>query len=154
MSINIGLEEPAREESVSALKKVLGETYALYMQTHGYHWNVTGPRFSSLHTLFETQYNELWMALDQIAERIRSLGEYAPGSSQEMMAEASIEPDNGVPDADTMVANLAKGHEAVSRAAKRGVEAAEKGGDVVTADLLTVRADVAEKTAWMLRSSL
>ncbi len=154
MSINIGLAEPAREESVSALKKVLGETYALYMQTHGYHWNVTGPRFSSLHTLFETQYNELWMALDQIAERIRSLGEYAPGSSREMMAEASIEPDDGVPDADTMVANLAKGHEAVSRAAKRGVEVAEQGGDVVTADLLTVRADVAEKTAWMLRSSL
>jgi starvation-inducible DNA-binding protein len=115
---------------------------------------VTGPRFNALHTMFELQYNELWAALDEIAERIRALGHFAPGSPGEMTDLASIKPDNGIPDADEMVANLAKGHEAISRAAKQGIEAAEKVGDAVTVDLMTQRATIAEKTAWMLRASI
>lgn len=154
MPIDIGLTDKQREDSVAALKKLLGETYALYAKTHGYHWNVTGPGFQGLHTMFETQYNELWVSLDEIAERIRALGHFAPASPGEMMDLATIKPDNTIPDAFDMVANLVKGHEAVSRAAKNGLKIAEKNGDAVTADLMTQRAQVAEKTAWMLRASL
>ena len=154
MSIDIGLTDTEREASAKALTVLLGETYALYVKTHGYHWNVTGPRFNSLHAMFETQYRELWEALDVIAERIRALGHFAPGSTDEMLAEATIKPDNAIPDADAMIANLARGHEAVSRAAKRGIEIAGEAGDSVTEDLMTQRADIAEKTAWMLRASL
>ncbi|MCA8903001.1 MAG: DNA starvation/stationary phase protection protein [Hyphomonas sp.] len=154
MPIDIGLTDAEREQSVAALKKLLGETYALYAKTHGYHWNVTGPRFNALHTMFMTQYMDLWNALDEIAERIRALGHFAPGSPGEMTDLASIKPDNGIPDADEMVANLVKGHEAVSRAAKAGLKTAEESGDAVTADLMTQRATIAEKTAWMLRASL
>ena len=154
MSIEIGLSEAEREDSVKVLKTLLGETYALYVKTHGYHWNVTGPRFSSLHAMFMDQYTELWAALDVIAERIRSLGHFAPGSSAEMVADATIQPDNGIPNAEAMIANLARGHEAVSRAAKTGIEVAEASGDAVSADLFTQRADIAQKTAWMLRASL
>ena len=154
MPIDIGLTEAERQSSVDALKKLLGETYALYAKTHGYHWNVTGPRFQALHTMFETQYNDLWASLDEIAERIRALGHFAPGSPGEMMDLATIKPDNGIPDANDMVANLVKGHEAISRVAKQGIEAAEKAGDAVTVDLMTQRATIAEKTAWMLRASI
>lgn len=154
MTIEIGLSDQNREASANALKRLLGETYALYIKTHGYHWNVTGPRFQSLHDMFMTQYTELWMALDEIAERIRALGEFAPGSSSEMMEPASIPADNGVPDAEAMIANLARGHEAVARAARDGINAATNAGDDVTADLMTQRATIADKTAWMLRSSL
>jgi len=154
MPIDIGLTEKEREASVAALKKLLGETYALYAKTHGYHWNVTGPRFQALHTMFETQYNDLWASLDEIAERIRALGHFAPGSPGEMMDQASIKPDNGIPEADEMVANLVKGHEAISRVAKEGLKAAEENGDAVSADLFTQRATIAEKTAWMLRASI
>lgn len=154
MPIDIGLTEKQREDSVAALKKLLGETYALYAKTHGYHWNVTGPRFNELHAMFMAQYVDLWNALDLIAERIRALGHFAPGSPGEMTDLATIKPDNGIPDANDMVANLVKGHEAVSRAAKAGLKAAEKSGDAVTADLFTQRAQIAEKTAWMLRASL
>lgn len=153
MSIDIGLEDKQRDASAKALNVLLAETYALYMKTHGYHWNVTGPRFNSLHNMFETQYRELWEALDVIAERIRALGHFAPGSSEEMLAEATIKPDNGIPDAEDMIVNLARGHEAVSRAAKAGTKIAAENGDTVTEDLMTQRADVAEKTAWMLRAS-
>jgi starvation-inducible DNA-binding protein len=154
MPIDIGLTDNQREKSVAALKRLLGETYALYAKTHGYHWNVTGPRFNGLHTMFETQYNELWSSLDEIAERIRSLGHFAPGSPGEMTDLATIKPDNGIPEASEMVANLAKGHEAVSRAAKEGIAIAEEVGDAVTVDLMTQRATIAEKTAWMLRASI
>lgn len=154
MSIEIGISEGGRADSATALKRLLGETYALYIKTHGYHWNVTGPRFQSLHDMFMTQYTELWMALDEIAERIRALGHFAPGSSGEMMQPASIEPDKGVPVAEAMIASLAAGHEAVARAARDGIEMASKAGDDVTADLMTQRATIADKTAWMLRSSL
>ena len=154
MSIEIGLNDEAREASARALKRLLGETYALYIKTHGYHWNVSGPRFQSLHNMFMTQYTELWTALDEIAERIRALGHFAPGSSSELMETATIPADNGIPDADSMVANLARGHEAVARAAREGIAIAGEVGDEVTADLMTQRATIADKTAWMLRSSL
>lgn len=154
MDVEIGISETDRAKSAAALRRLLGETYALYIKTHGYHWNVTGTRFSSLHALFMEQYTELWAALDELAERIRSLGHFAPGSSAEMMKDATIEGDTGVPDADTMVANLAHGHEAVARAAREGIEIATEAGDDVSADLLTQRATIADKTAWMLRSSL
>jgi starvation-inducible DNA-binding protein len=153
MAVDIGMADDARKSSADALKTLLGETYALYVKTHGYHWNVTGPRFNSLHAMFMAQYTELWTALDVIAERIRALGHFAPGSSGEMLAVATIKPDNDVPDAEAMLKNLAAGHEAVSRAAKYGITIAEKNGDPVTVDLFTQRATIAEKTAWMLRAS-
>ncbi|MEL6861584.1 MAG: Dps family protein [Pseudomonadota bacterium] len=154
MEMEIGISEQDRAKSAAALRRLLGETYALYIKTHGYHWNVTGPRFSSLHELFMTQYTELWAALDELAERIRSLGHFAPGSSAEMMANASIEGDENIPNAEAMVANLALGHEAVARAAREGIQIASEAGDDVSADLMTQRATIADKTAWMLRSSL
>ena len=143
-----------RNASIEALRNVLGDTYALYVKTHGYHWNVTGPRFKSLHELFMQQYTELWQALDELAERIRALGEYAPASSDEIASYATIKPDNGVPDAEDMINNLVRGHETIAQVAREGVDAAESGDDVVTADLLTQRAAAAEKAAWMLRASL
>lgn len=154
MPIDIGLNDKARQTTADALRVLLGETYALYTKTHGYHWNVSGPRFNELHAMFMTQYTELWAALDVIAERIRALGHFAPGSSSEMLEHATIKPDNGIPDASDMVSNLVKGHEAISRAAKAGLKIAEEYSDVVTADLMTQRANIAEKTAWMLRASL
>ena len=154
MNVEIGISDENRARSAASLKRLLGETYALYIKTHGYHWNVTGPRFQSLHEVFMTQYTELWAALDELAERIRALGHFAPGSSNEMMQDASIESDITVPDAETMVANLALGHEAVARAARDGIRVAEEAGDDVTADLMTQRATIADKTAWMLRASL
>ncbi|WP_353256679.1 Dps family protein [Hyphomonas sp.] len=153
MSIDIGLTDAARTSSAQALKVLLSETYALYTKTHGYHWNVTGPRFNELHTMFMAQYNELWLALDLIAERIRAVGHFAPGSSGEMLEHATIKPDNGVPEAADMVKHLAAGHEAVSKAAKAGIKVAEKNNDPVTVDLFTQRAQIAEKTAWMLRAA-
>ena len=154
MSPDLGLTDEQLEKSVQALKVLMGETYALYVKTHGYHWNVSGPRFNQLHNMFEEQYTELWQSLDEIAERIRQLGAYAPGSSEEMLAEATIKPDNGVPDADAMVANLTRGHETVAKSAKIGIEIAGEAGDEVTVDLFVQRAAAAEKTAWMLRSSM
>jgi starvation-inducible DNA-binding protein len=154
MAVDIGLNETERAGSVAALRNVLGETYALYFKTHGYHWNVTGPRFKALHDLFMEQYTELWQALDVLAERIRALGAFAPGSGDEISSYATIKPDNGVPDAEDMVNNLVRGHETIARVAKEGVKEAEAADDAVTADLLTQRAAIAEKTAWMLRSSL
>lgn len=154
MKVEIGIAESDRTKSADALKRLLGETYALYIKTHGYHWNVTGPRFQSLHEVFMTQYTELWAALDELAERIRALGHFAPGSSAEMMRDASIEADTSVPDAEAMVANLARGHEAIARAARDGIGIADDAGDDVTADLMTQRATIADKTAWMLRASL
>ncbi len=154
MTIEIGLTDEQRASSARTLKVLMAETYALYLKTHGYHWNVTGPRFGQLHALFMEQYTELWTALDVIAERIRALGHFAPGSSAEILSEATITPDNGVPDAEAMIANLAHGHEAVSKAAKAGIKIAGESQDEVTVDLLVQRATIAEKTAWMLRSSL
>ncbi len=154
MAIDTGLDKSDRSASIEALRKVLGETYALYFKTHGYHWNVTGPRFKALHELFMQQYTELWQALDELAERIRALGEFAPASSDEIAAYATIKPDNGVPDADSMIENLVRGHETIARVARDGVKAAEEGDDAVTVDLLTQRLAASEKAAWMLRASV
>lgn len=154
MNIDIGLSETDRDAAITALKTVLGETYALYSKTHGYHWNVTGPNFQALHDMFMTQYTDLWEALDTIAERIRALGAFAPGSASEILDAASIRPDNGVPDAATMVSNLARGQETLAKAIRNAIASAEQAGDDVTVDLLIQRATIADKSAWMLRASL
>ncbi|MBL8267947.1 MAG: DNA starvation/stationary phase protection protein, partial [Steroidobacter sp.] len=139
---------------VGGLAKVLADTYSLYLKTHNFHWNVEGPMFNTLHLMFMEQYTELWNALDAIAERIRSLGYPAPGTYSQFAKLTSIEETEGVPDALEMVRLLVAGHEAVARTARATFPAAEKGGDESTADLLTQRLQVHEKTAWMLRSLL
>ncbi len=154
MQIDIGIPEAERAKIAEGLTHVLADTYTLYLKTHNYHWNVTGPMFNTLHTMFEVQYNELWMAVDEIAERIRSLGEYAPGSYAAYADLTSIEEDAGVPKAEAMLANLVKGHEAVARTARAVFPLAEEASDEPTADLLTQRMQASEKTAWMLRSML
>ena len=151
MAIDIGIETKARKKIVKALEQVLADTYGLYQKTHGYHWNVEGPMFNTLHLMFEAQYNETWLALDLIAERIRSLGEYAPLGVQ-MGAKSDIPGDTGVPDAQTMIANLVSSNELVVRSARSALKAAEEAGDQATADLMTQRVAVGEKTAWMLRA--
>ena len=143
-----------RARLTAALKSVMGDTYALYVKTHGYHWNVTGPRFKALHDMFMEQYTELWTALDEIAERIRSIGEFAPGSTEQILANATIMPDNSQPDAEDMVQNLAKGHDMLSTTLKKALDVADEVGDDVTVDLFTQRMTVSQKTAWMLRSRL
>ena len=152
MQIDIGIKEEHRDAVASGLKHVLADSYALYFKTHGFHWNVTGPMFNTLHTMFETQYTELWQALDEIAERIRALGLYAPQGAG-ALAELSSLPD-GEPtlDAMEMVRQLVRGHEAVARTIRKVYPAAEEGGDEATLDLLTQRLRVHEKTAWMLRA--
>jgi starvation-inducible DNA-binding protein len=145
----------ANNRGVSAeLSKVLADTYNLYLKTHNFHWNVTGPRFVELHLLFERQYNEIWLALDEIAERIRALGEAAPGTHREFAALSSIPEPKGVPSAKAMVTQLLEGHAAAAATARRAFAVAEEAGDQVTMDLLTRRIDAHEKTSWMLRSTL
>lgn len=143
-----------RAKLAKGLKAVMGDTYALYVKTHGYHWNVTGPRFKSLHELFMEQYTELWNALDEIAERLRAIGELAPGSTEAILANATIKPDNSHPDAEAMIENLAKGHDMLSATLKKALDDASEVGDDVTVDLFTQRMAISQKTAWMLRSSL
>lgn len=152
--INIGIPEGARQEIAQSLGRLLADTYTLYLKTHNFHWNVSGPMFTTLHALFETQYNELWLATDLVAERIRALDEYAPGSYQEFAKLTSIQEAKGVPHAKDMIAQLLEGHEAVARTARSIFPTAEKGADEATLDLLTQRIQLHEKTAWMLRSLL
>ncbi len=153
--INIGLTETQREEIAKGLSGFLADTYTLYLKTHNFHWNVTGPMFNTLHVMFETQYTELWTAVDTIAERMRALDEPAPGSYSEFAKLTSIqEARPGVTPANEMIAQLLEGHEAVIRRARAIFPAAEKAGDVATEDLLTQRMQLHEKTAWMLRSLL
>jgi starvation-inducible DNA-binding protein len=154
MQINIGIPEAERAAIADALRKLLGDTYTLYQKTHSYHWNVTGPMFQTLHLLFMTQYTELWNAIDPIAERIRSLGYFAPVSGSEFAKYSSIVEDKEVPKAQAMIKNLVEGNEAVIRTARLAYAPAEKGNDQATLDLLTQRLDIHEKTAWMLRSLL
>jgi starvation-inducible DNA-binding protein len=132
----------------------LADTFTLYLKTHFYHWNVTGPQFQTLHLMFETQYNELWMATDLIAERIRALGEEAPGSYAAYSKLTNIKESTQVPNAAEMIQNLVDGHESVTRIAREMFPLAEQAHDEVTADLLTQRMQIHEKTAWMLRSLL
>lgn len=153
MDVNTGIPEQARKDITHGLAGLLADTYTLYLKTHGYHWNVTGPMFRSLHLMFEEQYLEMWNAVDVIAERIRALGEFAPGSYGELGSLASIADTQDVPEAIEMVRRLAEGHEAVARTARALVEVAEEANDVATADLATQRVDIHEKTAWMLRAT-
>lgn len=143
-----------QNELSEAIVKVMAETYALYGKAHSYHWNVTGPRFPALHAMFMTHYTELWTSLDVLAERIRALGVFAPTSFSELAAAASLPTDNGVPEAEVMVKNLVQGYEVLAGAAKTALKLADGAGDPVTVDLMTQRASVAEKAAWMLRASM
>ncbi len=152
--INIGIPEPARVEIAQGLSKLLADTFTLYLRTHYFHWNVSGPMFSTLHTMFETQYNEIWTSTDEIAERIRALDEIAPGTYHQFKKLSSLTDVEEAPPALKMVAELLEGHETVARTARSVFPAAEKGGDEASADLLTQRIQYHEKTAWMLRSLL
>jgi starvation-inducible DNA-binding protein len=154
VAIDIGISGKDREKIAKGLSHLLADTYTLYLQTHNFHWNVEGPMFNTLHLMFMTQYTELWNALDLIAERIRSLGYPAPGTNTALGQLTTVEEVPGVPDAMEMVRILVKGHEAVARTARGVFPAAEKASDESTADLLTQRLQIHEKTAWMLRSLL
>ena len=153
-TIDIGISAAARKDIAGGLSHVLADTYTLYLKTHNYHWNVTGPQFNDLHAMFMTQYTELWNSVDLIAERIRSLGHFAPGTYKAFGNLSSIEEEDAVPNANTMLENLLTGHETVARTCRDTFPAAEKAGDQPTMDLLTQRLQVHEKTAWMLRSIL
>ena len=152
MSINIGMTEQQRQTIAQGLAKVLADTYTLYLKTHNYHWNVRGPMFHSLHTMFEQQYTELALAVDEVAERIRALGELAPGSYSEFAKLASIPEGNSRNDAQTMIRELVEGQEAVVRTCRTLFPAVDEANDEPTADLLTTRMQTHEKNAWMLRS--
>ena len=154
MSIDIGISEEDRNEIADGLAHLLADTYTLYLKTHNYHWNVTGPMFQTLHLMFETQYNELALAVDLIAERIRALGAPAPGSYREFGALTSIGEDTDSPDATEMIRRLVAGQETVVRTARSVFPVVDRAHDEPTADLLTQRMQVHEKTAWMLRSLL
>lgn len=154
MEIDIGIPEGDRKAIADGLSRLLADSYTLYLKTHNFHWNVTGPMFQTLHTMFEQEYTELATAVDEIAERIRSLGHPAPGSYKAYAALSSIEEADGVPEATAMVRQLVDGHEAAAKTARSIFPTAESGNDEVTADLLTQRMTVHEKTAWMLRSLL
>lgn len=154
MPINIGMAENERREIAQGLSKLLADTYTLYLKTHNFHWNVTGPMFRTLHLMFEEQYNELALAVDLIAERIRALGFPAPGTYKEFAALSSIGEEDGVPSAEDMIRKLVEGQEAVVRTARSLFSIVDQANDEPTADLLTQRMQVHEKTAWMLRSLL
>ena len=153
--IHIGIADKDREAIASQLSALLADTYTLYLPTHNFHWNVTGPMFNTLHLMFMTQYNELWNAVDPIAERIRALGYCAPGSYAAFsqltrLGDVPAEP----PKAEDMIRILVKGNEAVAATARELLPLVEKAGDQPTTDLLSARMDIHEKSAWMLRSML
>lgn len=154
IAINIGITSEDRAKVAAELSKVLADSYTLYLMTHNFHWNVTGPMFNTLHLMFMDQYTELWQALDQIAERIRALGHFAPGTYTEFAKISSIAEPTSVPNADEMITMLLGANEAVARTARMAFECADAVNDQPTADILTQRLDVHEKTAWMLRSLL
>ncbi|MBF2067942.1 MAG: DNA starvation/stationary phase protection protein [Calothrix sp. C42_A2020_038] len=153
-SINIGIDDSKRAQIAEGLSRLLADTYTLYLKTHNFHWNVTGPMFQTLHLMFETQYTELAQAVDLIAERIRALGHPAPGTYSEYVKLSSIPETVGVPKAKEMIRLLVEGQEAVVRTARSIFPIIEEVNDEPTADLLTQRMQVHEKTAWMLRSLL
>lgn len=152
--MNIGIPEAQREQITQGLSRLLADSYLLYLKTHNFHWNVTGPQFESLHLLFETQYTELAEAIDEIAERIRALGAFAPASFATYLKLASIQEEEGHPDATAMVEQLVADHEAVAKTARSLFPFLDEAQDEATADLLTQRLSLHEKTAWMLRSHL
>ncbi|HKK16303.1 MAG TPA: Dps family protein [Gammaproteobacteria bacterium] len=154
MSINIGISAKDRKAIARGLSKVLADSYTLYLKTHNYHWNVTGPQFNTLHLMFEGQYTELATAVDEIAERIRALGEPAPGSYKAFGKLTDIKEETDVPAAEEMIKQLVIGQETVVRSAREVFKVAEMASDEPTADLLTQRMQIHEKNAWMLRSML
>ncbi|MFC5524669.1 Dps family protein [Rhodanobacter ginsengisoli] len=154
MAISIGIARKDRETVAKHLSKMLADTYSLYLKTHSFHWNVTGPQFNSLHLMFEAQYNELWLAADEVAERIRTLDVFAPGSYSQFGKLTSIKEEAGVPEWKEMVSQLVEGHEIAAHTARLATKAAAGAGDEGTADMLTGRLKAHEKTAWMLRSLL
>ncbi|GLQ88660.1 Dps family protein [Dyella flagellata] len=154
MDTSIGIAKQDRKTIAKQLSKLLADTYSLYLKTHSFHWNVTGPHFNSLHTMFETQYNELWLAADEVAERIRVLDVFAPGSYSQFGKLTSIQEEPGVPDWKDMVNQLVAGHEIAAVTAREVIRAAEAAGDEGSMDMATGRLKAHEKTAWMLRSLL
>src|SRR5574343_598067 len=152
--IDIGIDLEARRQIAEGLSALLADSYTLYLMTHNFHWNVTGPQFNSLHNMFMAQYTEQWTALDTIAERIRALGFPAPGTYKEFVKLASIKEVEGVPKALEMVHHLVYAQEATARTARKLFPVVDEANDQPTADVLTQRIDVHEKTAWMLRSLL
>ncbi|MGO4302890.1 MULTISPECIES: Dps family protein [unclassified Cupriavidus] len=154
MSVNIGISDKDRKKIAEGLSKLLADTYTLYLKTHNFHWNVTGPMFNTLHLMFETQYTELALAVDAIAERIRALGYPAPGTYKEYAKLSSIAEEEGVPEATDMIRKLVEGQEAVVRTARSLFPVIDAAGDEPSADLLTQRMQTHEKTAWMLRAML
>jgi starvation-inducible DNA-binding protein len=153
-AIDIGITEKDRARIAEGLSRLLADTYTLYLKTHNFHWNVKGPMFQTLHLMFETQYNELALAVDLIAERIRALGFPAPGTYREYAKLSSIKENEGVPEAREMIRLLVEGQEAVVRTARSVFPLVDKANDEPSADLLTQRMQVHEKTAWMLRALL
>ena len=154
MNIDIGISEKDRKKIAQGLSALLADSYTLYLMTHNFHWNVTGPQFNSLHLMFMGQYTEQWNALDIIAERIRALGHPAPGTYKEFVKLASIKEVEGVPKANDMIRHLVAAQEATARTARELFPLVDAANDQPTADVLTQRLDVHEKTAWMLRSLL
>src|SRR5690606_24551219 len=154
MAIDIGISDKDRSTVAAELSKMLADSYTLYLMTHNFHWNVTGPLFNTLHQMFMAQYTEEWQALDAIAERIRALGHYAPGTYAEYAKLSSIAEPSSVPNAEEMIQLLVRGNEAVAKTARAAFKKADSVGDQPTADLLTQRLDIHEKNAWMLRSLL
>jgi starvation-inducible DNA-binding protein len=153
-SIDIGISADERQKIAQGLSALLADSYTLYLMTHNFHWNVTGPQFNSLHQMFMAQYSEQWNAIDIIAERIRALGHAAPGTYKEFVKLASIKEVEGVPNANDMVRHLVAAQEATARTARKLYPVVEAANDQPTADVLTQRLEVHEKTAWMLRSLL
>ena len=154
MKIDIGISHSDRAKIVEGLSKLLADSYTLYLMTHNFHWNVTGPQFNSLHNMFMTQYTEQWNALDIIAERIRALGFPAPGTYKQFVKLTAIKEVEGVPKAEEMVSLLVNAHETVARTARSLFSTVDEVNDQPTADLITQRLEVHEITAWMLRSLL
>jgi starvation-inducible DNA-binding protein len=154
MAIDIGIKPQDRKAIAQGLSRLLADTYTLYLKTHNFHWNVEGPMFQTLHVMFMGQYTEAWNAIDPIAERIRALGHYAPGSYKQYVKLATVKETDGVPKAEQMERDLVSGQEMVARTARSVLPLADKANDQPTLDLLTQRLDIHEKNAWMLRSLL
>lgn len=153
-SINIGIGESERKQVCKGLNKLLADSYLLYLKTQNYHWNVTGKLFQPLHTMFEEQYKDMAEAVDEIAERIRALGEFAPGSFSSFAKVTTIKEENSIPTAEEMIHNLVSGNEAVVQTAREIIQLCEEAEDDVTIDLMIERMQKHEKFAWMLRSML
>ncbi|MBI4182693.1 MAG: DNA starvation/stationary phase protection protein [Proteobacteria bacterium] len=153
MTVDIGLNQAERKAIGDALARLLADTYTLYIKSHGFHWNVTGPHFPSLHAMLQQQYEEMALAIDEIAERIRALGHLAPGSFAEFARLASVKEEKRAPAAMDMVRRLVADHERVVKTARAAAAAAEKAGDQASLDLATERMRIHEKTAWMLRAT-